>query len=304
VRGDRACIGSDSIYSSRASYEAVGDFGWFYGDFFISGDAYTQHLCYTGIYRFLNNPDCVTGYAGLYGLALMTRSWTVFGLAVMSHLMNVLFLNLVEIPHMNTLYQSRIRKESPLPRVIKEKVPDKLKQRLEDRFRQEAKNLRRVQVAAIKQVFEFYKKIEDAVQHENEHVQQPVKLRVPEKATLGEPLIVEFETTKDHADTDWVGIYAVDISRSMPGLSDGKWMYVPPGASGKLVFPPALLPQYEGVFHVRYHLNNTYEEAAIARRVIMFSQPASSLQNSESQGDLTALSEADAKSVDSKPVGQ
>lgn len=29
-------------------------------------------------------------------------------LAVLSHLLNILFLNLVEIPHMNTLYQSRV----------------------------------------------------------------------------------------------------------------------------------------------------------------------------------------------------
>jgi hypothetical protein len=28
----------------------VGDFGWFYGDFFISTDAYRNHLCYTGKY--------------------------------------------------------------------------------------------------------------------------------------------------------------------------------------------------------------------------------------------------------------
>lgn len=41
-----------NVYSSRSSYEAVGDFGWFYGDFFITGDAYTQHLCYTGVTLF------------------------------------------------------------------------------------------------------------------------------------------------------------------------------------------------------------------------------------------------------------
>lgn len=106
----------------------------------------------------------------------------------------------------------QIRKDSPfeqrlkLPARIKQ-VPDKVK----DRFKQEARNLRRVQVAAIKQAFEFYRKIEDAVQRENEHVQQPVRnvvvgalqcgfcqarLTVPERAVLGESLTVEFATSQ------------------------------------------------------------------------------------------------------------
>src|SRR5690349_11956424 len=73
--------------------DAVGEFGWFYGDFFVSPDAYKPQLCYTGvhrrscivsivvttpraclsctgIYRFLNNPDCITGSARLWALQL------------------------------------------------------------------------------------------------------------------------------------------------------------------------------------------------------------------------------------------
>jgi len=38
------------------------------------------------------------------GLALMVQSWTVFFLAVFSQVLNILFLNLVEIPHMQALY--------------------------------------------------------------------------------------------------------------------------------------------------------------------------------------------------------
>jgi len=44
---------------------AVGDFGWFYGDFFIPDSHFKPTLCYTGIYRFLNNPDCVTGFVNM-----------------------------------------------------------------------------------------------------------------------------------------------------------------------------------------------------------------------------------------------
>ncbi len=63
-----------------------------------------------GIYRFLNNPDTVTGYAGLYGLALIAQSWQLLALALMSQAMNFLFLVLVEIPHMKTLYPSKVRR--------------------------------------------------------------------------------------------------------------------------------------------------------------------------------------------------
>jgi hypothetical protein len=65
-------------------------------------------LVYTGIYRFLNNPDCVTGYAGLYGLALISQSWLLFSIAVGSQTANLIFVYLVEIPHMERLYSVRL----------------------------------------------------------------------------------------------------------------------------------------------------------------------------------------------------
>jgi len=47
---------------------------------------------------------CVCGSLACEGLALMVQSWTVFFLAVFSQVLNILFLNLVEIPHMQALY--------------------------------------------------------------------------------------------------------------------------------------------------------------------------------------------------------
>jgi phosphatidylethanolamine N-methyltransferase len=84
-----------SVWSFLSTWEAVGEFGWFYGDFFVPPENFRTQLCYTGIYRFLNNPDAVTGYAGQYGAAIISQRWEIFIVAVASHVMNMIFLQLV-----------------------------------------------------------------------------------------------------------------------------------------------------------------------------------------------------------------
>ncbi|KAJ2692776.1 phosphatidylethanolamine N-methyltransferase, partial [Coemansia spiralis] len=116
------------VWSSRSVYETLGDFGWFYGDFFARDPSMLSlappdmKLYYTGIYRYLNNPDKVIGQAAFYGLALISRSWTVFALALLLQVCNFLFSAHVETPHMEKVYGAQVRRDSGIVRTVKKAV--------------------------------------------------------------------------------------------------------------------------------------------------------------------------------------
>ncbi|ORZ34465.1 phospholipid methyltransferase-domain-containing protein [Catenaria anguillulae PL171] len=110
------------IWTSLAVFEVLGDFGYFFGDFFIDRTELPTQLFYTGIYRFVNNPEKIMGHAAFWGIALASGSWTLFALALVSHIGNFLFLTLVEEPHMTRLYGAGVRKESGVVKLVKTRV--------------------------------------------------------------------------------------------------------------------------------------------------------------------------------------
>ena len=111
------------IWTAISIYDSLGEFGWFFGDFFFDHSA---KLTYSGIYRFLNNPERVIGLAGVWGAALITRSTAIFSLALLSHVLTLAFIQLVERPHMQKLYGQSLRRESGLVKSLKRSLPPNL----------------------------------------------------------------------------------------------------------------------------------------------------------------------------------
>lgn len=114
------------LWVSVSVFESLGEFGWFFGDFFFFDQS--PKLTYSGIYRFLNNPERVLGLAGIWGVALITGSRAIFSLAVLSHVASLAFIQLVERPHMQKLYGRQLRQDAGLVRSLKRSLPPPLRQ--------------------------------------------------------------------------------------------------------------------------------------------------------------------------------
>ncbi|KAB8627247.1 hypothetical protein FH972_026080 [Carpinus fangiana] len=109
------------MWTAVSIYESLGEFGWFFGDFFFFDQA--PKLTYSGIYRFLNNPERVIGLAGVWGLALVTWSKAIFFLAFLSHALTLCFIQFVEQPHMQKRYGQRLRQESGVSKTFNRSLP-------------------------------------------------------------------------------------------------------------------------------------------------------------------------------------
>jgi len=81
------------MWTSSSIHEVLGDFGWFFGDFFVQGQ---NQLTYTGIYRYLNNPERLMGSAAFWGMSLISNSAVGFSLALLAQVCNLLFIQIVE----------------------------------------------------------------------------------------------------------------------------------------------------------------------------------------------------------------
>jgi phosphatidylethanolamine N-methyltransferase len=112
------------VWTAFSIYDSLGEFGWFFGDFFFDQ---APKLTYSGIYRYLNNPERVLGLAGIWGAVLITRSTVIFCLALLTHILALSFIQFVERPHMQKLYGRNMRQEAGLVKSLKRSLPPQLK---------------------------------------------------------------------------------------------------------------------------------------------------------------------------------
>ncbi|CAL1698213.1 unnamed protein product [Somion occarium] len=249
------------VWATLESYEVLGLFGWFFGDFFV--DDFPAHLEYTGIYRYLNNPEIMSG-AAFFGLAMISGSKLVFALAVLRYLSQWWFLSNVENPHMRKLYGDSLRSDAGFVKVIKT-VAQKNAHILESRAGRHAPEIRRV-AKEVKGTFDkVYEetaevledflaksrpKISEVVQDTKVLLQQSREKLVISRVSndmsqydtskygitivpsatagslrfhLGEPIKVKWRAPSHHSRRDWIGIYRTSSLGKWVPVHDDEW---------------------------------------------------------------------------------
>lgn len=281
---------------------AISEFGWFYGDFFLTNYISSRKLNSRGIYRYLSNPERFLGVAGCWGAVLITHfSPYNLILAALWTAANIALVKLVEEPHVSKVYGTSERKSGvsktlmgfkPIRRFSE--IMDKMELRLvrhltsnDSPFEEEAPTSEEAQWNEVVQL---------ALQSVTANLAPNCEFKLGDGKcdTFIIPGPVEAHwklPSKLYNNDDWIGLYKVfetgeDRQRTRVS-SNGRWTGTNEAAfpysgrpkksivkfqrtgdfvNGTVKFDHSLMFYEEGVYELRYHSGNTH-------KVLMISQP-------------------------------
>lgn len=296
------------MWTSYSIFESIGEFGWFYGDFFLPNMS-KKSVTTSGIYRYLNDPERLLGVSGIWGLCLITYSPYIFILAMIWVLHITIFLNFVEKPHMVKIYGQKIlEKVSGVSMTIQKLIPgnvvnvnlNSIYNKVDGYIKSRSNSNTNTNIPA-KEIKEQILN-DDLLLLNDQVMSEGYSLEIVNIQThqndprieIGDEIEIKFEAPADHSDKDWIGLYKVlntGSSRDKTTVSSqGHWVglskEVYPDnfgligkeeknsekgiSTGVVKFSKQFLYFEKGIYELRYHNGNTHIVKSISKPFEIF----------------------------------
>lgn len=284
-----AVLIATQVWINLSIIDLIGYFGWFYGDFFFPKSSFMPqraHLTKAGIYRYLNNPEQVFSACGVMGATLIIPAYENIFLCVLWVVGNFVRINFIEKSHMVKVYgEQEVFQDSGVTKTVKKHLlPDLIMRKLlasehtkkrttsifMDSFDSLIKDLRISNNTLTKQDMaqvshsRFFANSEYHLEVKN--LQGAVN-EVP-YAFVGDVLNVSFSAPKDHPPKDWIALYKVAHTSFSKYktlvLSNNRWVFTGTNDSGVQVFSDDRLFWEDGIYELRYHIDDKHDVAYIS----------------------------------------
>lgn len=110
---------------NNATYSIIGNFGQFYGDFFVTTTK-NHYKSKVGSFKYLNHPSTVCMYLSYHGIILIAQANPIIHLlAIVCQVLHIMFVIGIEIPHLENEFGNtcRNRKYSPSVAAVLDALP-------------------------------------------------------------------------------------------------------------------------------------------------------------------------------------